>query len=84
MISYTYEVPFKNNGILKYLVDGWFTSGVISFQSGTPETGGYDQNGDGEGYNDRPNWGNPKAPLNYSASCMSNPTCISGVGQDDG
>jgi TonB-dependent Receptor Plug Domain len=36
VISYTYEVPFKNNGFLKYLVDGWFTSGVISFQSATP------------------------------------------------
>jgi hypothetical protein len=87
VISYTYEVPFKHNGALKYLADGWFTSGVISFQSGTPETiyiGGYDQNGDGEAYNDRPNWGNPKAPINYSASCMSNPTCVTGVGQDDG
>ncbi len=88
VISYSYEVPFKNNGFVKYLVDGWFTSGVISFQSGTPETiylGGYDQNGDGEAYNDRPNWGNPKAPLNYSASCnrwLSG--CITGIGYDDG
>jgi TonB-dependent Receptor Plug Domain len=88
VISYTYEVPFKNNGFLKYLVDGWFTSGVISFQSGTPETiyvGGYDQNGDGEAYNDRPSWGNPKAPLNYSAACNSwGSGCITGIGQDDG
>ena len=87
-ISYTYEVPFKNNGLLKYVADGWFTSGVISFQSGTPETiylGGYDQNGDGEAYNDRPNWGNPKAPLNYSSACNSwGSGCITGIGQDDG
>jgi hypothetical protein len=82
VISYTYEVPFKNNGLLKYIADGWFTSGVISFQSGTPETiyiGGYDKNGDGEAYNDRPNWGNPKAPINYSATCMADPSCITGV-----
>jgi hypothetical protein len=88
VISYTYEVPFKNNGVLKYLADGWFTSGVVSFQSGVPETiytGGYDQNGDGEPYNDRPNWGNPKAPLNYSADCNSvGSGCITGIGQDDG
>jgi hypothetical protein len=87
-ITYTYEVPFKNEGFLKYVLDGWFTSGVISFQSGTPETiyiGGYDQNGDGEAYNDRPNWGNPKAPLNYSASCNYwGSGCITGIGQDDG
>jgi len=88
VISYTYEVPFKNNGVLKYLADGWFTSGVVSFQSGVPETiytGGYDQNGDGEAYNDRPSWGNPKATLNYSPDCnawMSG--CITGIGQDDG
>ncbi len=87
VISYNYEVPFKNNGVLKYLVDGWFTSGIISFQSGTPETiyvGGYDQNGDGESYNDRPMWGNPKAALNYSSACFHDSNCITGVGQDDG
>ena len=42
---------------------GWNTTGVVSFQSGTPETiyfGGYDQNNDGEGFNDRPTLGNPK------------------------
>ncbi len=87
-ISYSYEVPFKNNGFLKYLADGWFTSGVISFQSGVPETmyvGGYDQNGDGEAYNDRPKWGNSKAPLNYSPDCNSWLSgCITGIGQDDG
>jgi hypothetical protein len=87
VISYNYEVPFKSNGVLKYLVDGWFTSGIISFQSGTPETiyvGGYDQNGDGESFNDRPMWGNPKAALNYSSACLHDPNCITGVGQDDG
>jgi hypothetical protein len=82
VISYNYEVPFKNNGALKYLVDGWFTAGVISFQSGVPETiyvGGYDKNGDGEAFNDRPNWGNRNAPINYSQTCMADPTCITGV-----
>jgi hypothetical protein len=36
--------------------------------------------------NDRPNWGNPKAPLNYSPACLGDTTgtCISGVGFDDG
>jgi len=88
VISYNYEVPFKNHGAWKYLADGWFTSGVIAFQSGTPETiylGGYDQNGDGEAYNDRPNWGNPKAALNYSPACNYwGSGCITGIGQDDG
>lgn len=96
VISYTYEIPFpKGKGFLTAALGGWATSGVVSFQSGTPETislSGFDQNGDGEGANDRPDWGNPKAPLNYSSACLSNifdpkvpgSGCITGVGQDDG
>lgn len=53
--------PWKN-GVLGAIFDGWMTTGVLSFQSGAPETiyfGGYDQNGDGEAFNDRPTYGNP-------------------------
>jgi hypothetical protein len=64
-ISYylTAPSPWKH-GLLGALTSGWQTSGVISFQSGTPETiyfGGVDQNGDGEAFNDRPTLGNPNA-----------------------
>ena len=55
--------PWKK-GVLGILAGGWQTTGVISFQTGTPETiyfGGFDQNGDGEAFNDRPTLGNPKA-----------------------
>lgn len=54
---------------------------MISFQTGAPETvylGGYDQYGDGEVNNDRPSWGNPKAPLNYNSNT------ITGIGYDNG
>jgi hypothetical protein len=88
VLSYTYEFPqFRDLGLLTYFLGGWSTSGVVSFQTGAPETmyiGGYDQNGDGEAFNDRPSWGNPRAPINYSVSCLSNPSCITGVGYDDG
>jgi outer membrane receptor protein involved in Fe transport len=68
--SLTPPTPWKK-GVLGALTGGWQTTGVVSFQSGTPETiyfGGYDQNGDGEGSNDRPSLGNPNATalLGYS------------------
>jgi Carboxypeptidase regulatory-like domain/TonB-dependent Receptor Plug Domain len=82
VFSYTYEFPsFKDKGVLTYVLGGWATSGVISFQTGAPETvylGGYDQYGDGEMNNDRPSWGNPKAPLNYNSDS------ITGIGYDNG
>ena len=89
VFSYTYDFPsFKDKGFLTYLLGGFSTSGVVSFQSGTPETmylGGYDQYGDGEANNDRPSWGNRAAALNYSADCRARGSgCITGVGYNDG
>lgn len=88
VISYTYEVPFpKGKGFLTAALGGWSTSGVVSFQSGTPETislSGWDQNGDGEGANDRPDRGNFAAKINYSGACLGSFTPCSGVGFDDG
>lgn len=63
-ISYSIAPPAPwKSGVLSALFGGWATTGVLSFSSGVPETiyfGGFDQNGDGEGYNDRPTAGNPK------------------------
>jgi hypothetical protein len=88
-ISYVLQFPSLrgSNGFLRETFGGWETSGIIGFQSGAPETiylGGFDQNGDGEFFNDRPSVGNPSAPINYSSSCLQSPTCITGVGFDDG
>jgi hypothetical protein len=59
--SLTPPTPWKK-GVLGVLTDGWLTTGVVSFQSGTPDTiylRGYDQNLDGSTTNDRPSLGNP-------------------------
>jgi hypothetical protein len=86
--SWAYELPSPKNGFLNVIAGGWVSSGFVSFQSGAPETiyiGGWDQNGDGEGFNDRPTLGNLKAPINYSAGCLAPGSgCISGIGFDDG
>lgn len=64
-ISYSVLAPSPwKKGALGMIFDGWSTTGVVSIQSGVPETiyfAGYDQNGDGEAYNDRPTLGNPNA-----------------------
>lgn len=87
-ISYVYEIPFhKSNAFMTALLGGWGTSGILQFQSGAPQTvfvNGFDVNGDGETANDRPDRGNPNAKINYSNACLSSPTCITGVGFNDG
>jgi len=86
-LSWVYDLPSPGSGLMKSLFGGWSTTGTASFQSGPPETvflGGWDQNGDGEAFNDRPSAGNLRAPLNFTDACLNNPACISGVGFDDG
>ena len=53
-----------NKRILGNIVNRWSFAGITQFQGGQPENVevGYDVNGDGIG-NDRPQLGNPKAPL---------------------
>lgn len=84
-ISYVYELPrYKGHGVLSAALGGWASSGQIGFQSGAPQTvyiGGWDQNGDGEGFNDRPVLSNPAVPIDYTNACLTATTFCSGVGQ---
>lgn len=73
VLSYLYNipnVPKLNSGALNaiaFIARDWSISGTTSFQSGaadTPTIGAYwDTNGDGRSSNDRPDLGNPTAPL---------------------
>jgi hypothetical protein len=86
-ITWVYALPSPSQPVLKAILGGWAGSGTASFVSGPPETvflGGWDQNGDGEGFNDRPFLGNPRAPINDTPACLANPTCVTGIGFDDG
>jgi hypothetical protein len=81
--TWVYALPGPAKGFLGQAFGGWETAGSIVLQSGAPENlyfGGFDQNGDGEGFNDRPSLGNPRAPLNGSSACLADPTCVTGVG----
>ncbi len=67
-LTYVYDIPnLRTEGFLKpvgYVVHDWSVSGTTAFQSGNPANVevGYDVNGDGIS-NDRPNLGNPSAPM---------------------
>ena len=71
-VSYVYAIPglHSNNavadGVFGLLTRNWTVSGIEQFQSGsysTFDTAGFDTNGDGSAFNDRPLIGNGHAPL---------------------
>lgn len=71
VLTYVWDLPFvhgENNrfsSVLSAVTRDWQTSGIFTWSTGAPETfnDGFDVNGDGHGGNDRPNLGNPAAPL---------------------
>jgi outer membrane receptor protein involved in Fe transport len=67
-ILYLWEVPTLAGDFWKYALGGWSVTGIASFQSGAPFTveNGFDRNNDGF-RNDRPDIGNPSAPVNSRA-----------------
>lgn len=82
---YALPEPGPSKRLLNEALGGWITSGSIVLQSGAPETlyfGGVDVNGDGQG-NDRPSLVTASAPINVSAACLNNPTCVTGIAIND-
>jgi len=71
VLTYVWDVPFvrgssnRFSSALQAITRDWQTSGIFTWSTGAPETfnDGFDANGDGHGGNDRPNLGNPAAPL---------------------
>jgi hypothetical protein len=73
-IAYLWAIPGPRSGWWRYGLGGWSLAGITTFQSGTPFTvgNGTDRNGDAV-FADRPDIGNPHAPLNTRAIVF--PTC---------
>ena len=65
------NVPtFGTQGIVRRVLDGFLLSGIYRIQSGAvanPYVGGFDLNGDGNAFNDRPALVNQNAPANSVA-----------------
>ena len=83
-IAYLWTVPGPRASWLKYAFGGWSLAGITTFQSGTPFTvangSGSDRNNDAIPA-DRPDIGNPSAPLNTRAVLF--PRCASGYQNPD-
>ncbi len=80
--TWVYSLPYRGHGMGAYLLRNWSLSGTVQLQSGAPDTIfiPQDLNGDLHAGNDRPDAGNPNAPINYSAACLNSSSCITGVG----
>jgi hypothetical protein len=67
-IVYLWTIPGPRSSWIRYALGGWSLAGITTFQSGTPFTvgNGFDRNNDGFS-EDRPDVGNPNAPLNTRA-----------------
>jgi hypothetical protein len=82
MIAYLWAVPGPRGRAWRYLLGGWSIAGITTFQSGTPFTvaNGSDRNNDTIPA-DRPDIGNPTAPLNSRAIIF--PRCATGYQNPD-
>lgn len=88
-VTWVYTVPYRGGDsgarrAANYLVRNWTISGTAQLQTGAPATiyfSGEDENEDGRTFNDRPDLGNPLAPISYSGPCYSSNNCITGVGR---
>jgi len=67
-VTYSWEIPGPKSGFWEYLAGGWTLGGLTAFTTGAPYTvlNGFDRNNDGITA-DRPDIGNPNAPLNTRA-----------------
>jgi hypothetical protein len=81
-IAYLWAVPGPRSGWWKYPLGGWSIAGITTFQSGTPFSiaNGSDRNNDAIPA-DRPDIGNPRAPLNSRAIIA--PSCSTGYKNPD-
>ena len=81
-IVYLWTIPGPRSGWMRYALGGWSLAGVTTFQSGTPFTvgNGFDRNNDGFS-EDRPDIGNPGAPLNTRATLSAK--CATGYQNPD-
>ncbi len=81
-IAYLWAIPGPRSGWSRYPLGGWHVAGITTFQSGTPFT--VANGGDRNNYadkQDRPDIGNPNAPLNTRAIIST--VCATGFQNPD-
>lgn len=82
-LALVWGLPSPKRALLHSLVGGWQLSGIATWQSGIPFTvaNGSDRNGDGQSGPDRPDIGNPAAPITSRAILQA--SCSTGYANPD-
>lgn len=80
-----WNIRGPKQGFLGQIAGGWAFTPIITLQSGTPYTpiNGLDRDFDGSTLGDRPDIGNPNAPVTSRAQPVSLATCASGLFNPD-
>ena len=80
-----WNIRGPKQSFLSQIFDGWSVAPIITLQSGTPYTpiDGLDRDFEGSAISDRPDVGNPDAPVNTRAIPVSLATCSSGLQNPD-
>jgi len=83
-LTYIWNIPGPKTGLWKHPFGGWSLSGITTFQTGAPYSiaNGFDRNNDGLA-NDRPDIGNPNAPINTRAVVVAASVCATGFRNPD-
>jgi outer membrane receptor protein involved in Fe transport len=84
-IGFSWEIRAPKTGLMRQMFGGWKLAGIADWQTGEPYTmsNGTDRNLDGQSGPDRPDIGNPAAPLNTRAVRVATATCPTGFANPD-
>ena len=84
-IGFSWEIRAPKTGLMRQMFGGWKLAGIADWQTGEPFTmgNGTDRNLDGQSGPDRPDIGNPAAPLNTRAVRVATATCPTGFANPD-
>lgn len=82
-LVYLWDIPGPPQGIWRHALGGWSIAGITTFQSGEPYSvlNGFDRNDDALPDLDRPDIGNPRAPLHTRGIVA--PACPAGYRNPD-
>jgi hypothetical protein len=84
-LGFSWEIRAPRTGLMRQMFGGWKLAGIADWQTGEPYTmsNGTDRNLDGQSGPDRPDIGNPAAPLNTRAVRVATATCPTGFANPD-
>lgn len=77
VLDSVWDVRGPKSGVLGQILGYWTLATIWQLETGAPFTvrNGFDRNGDGQSFPDRPDIGNPNAPVNTRANNVASTVC---------